>query len=210
MSAAMCLIDRIRTSLNLSPRKICAILFIDVTKAFDSILRELLLKKLFRYGFRGKIYDIIKSFLTNRKQYLFIKKSRSETLANDIGTPQGSTLGPALFILYINDIFNLKLNGQIVMYADDAAIEYTATSTTELNQMINEDLKTLSEWFTANKLTMNLKKTKCMVVHRQQHTKHFTFNVSINGEHIEQVDSFEYLGLIVQENLNWDLNTKKL
>lgn len=210
MSAAICLLDYIRTSLNSSPRNIIAILFIDVTKAFDSILRELLLKKLFRYGFRGKIYELIKSFLTNRKQFLSVKNSKSDTLANDIGTPQGSTLGPALFNLFINDIFKLKLNGKIVMYADDAAIEYTATSTAELDRMINEDLITLSEWFTANKLMMNLKKTKCMIIHRQQHTKRFTLNISLNNERIEQVNSFEYLGLILQENLNWDLHVKKV
>lgn len=126
------------------------------------------------------------------------------------GTPQGSTVGPILFLLYMNDIFKLRLNGKIVMFADDAAISYCSNNNSSLNEMINQDMITLHNWFIANKLTLNLKKSKCMIFHPLQRTKKFTLNINLNGCPIEQVSTFEYLGLILQEDLHWDEHIKHI
>lgn len=163
LSAASCLLDTIRFSLDASNKAICSGIFIDVTKAFDSISHELLMKKLYRHGIRGKSFDLIESFLTNRTQYVSLNNTNSSPMNIEFGTPQGSTLGPVLFILYLNDITKLKLHGKIILFADDAALIYSACDVIELNQQMNEDVATLSHWFESNKLTLNRKKTKCMI-----------------------------------------------
>lgn len=210
LSAASCLLDSIRLSLDASILNICAAIFIDVTKAFDSIFRELLLKKLYRLGFRGNSYNLIESFLSNRMQFISMANVNSDPLNIEFGTPQGSTLGPALFILFINDITNLKLHGKIVLFADDAVITYCETDVNELNRKMIEDMQVLSQWFSANKLTLNRKKTKCMIFHQKQHIKKFRLDIHCDGEPIEQVETFEYLGLTLQENLQWDMHIDKI
>lgn len=210
LSAAVCLLDHIRSLLDASIRNICAAIFIDITKAFDSICHDLLLQKLYRIGIRSRTYDLIRSFLSNRTQYTSTSKANSNSSNIDFGTPQGSTLGPALFILFINDITNLKLHGKIILFADDAVIVYCGTDIERINEMMIEDLETISRWFEENKLTLNMKKTKCMAIHPQQHLKKYSLNIHLNGTHIEQVTSFEYLGLTLQENIRWDLQIEKI
>lgn len=210
LSAASCLLDSIRSSLDASILNICAAIFIDVTKAFDSIFHELLLNKLYRLGFRGNSYNLIKSFLSNRMQLISMANACSDPLNIAFGTPQGSTLGPALFILFINDITSLKLHGKILLFADDAVITYCETDVNELNRKMIEDMEVISHWFVANKLTLNRKKTKCMVFHQKQHLKKYKLDIHCNGDPIEQVETFEYLGLSLQENLQWDKHIDKI
>lgn len=131
LSAAICLIDDIRRSIDMSNSNICACIFLDVTKAFESIPHDMLMSKLYRYGFRGKIGDFIRDFLSNRQQYVFLSNTSSQHSSVDFGTPQGSTLGPILFLLYMNDICNLKLNGKIILFADDAVLIYTSNNNNE-------------------------------------------------------------------------------
>lgn len=168
------------------------------------------MSKLYRYGFRGKSYELIHSYLTNRTQFVNINNVKSNILANEYGTPQSSTLGPLLFLLYINDIFKLKLNGSIVMFADDAAINYCSKNLDDLNRMMMEDINTLNKWFESNKLTLNLKKSKCMIIHPKQKSRKYSLDIKLNDVQIEQVNSFEYLGLTIQEDLHWDLQISKI
>lgn len=154
--------------------------------------------------------DLINSYLSNREQYTVINNTKSSSHPIDYGTPQGSTLGPLLFLIFINDIFKLKLNGKIVMFADDAALNYSSTDLDELHRMMSEDIATLCNWLEANKLTLNINKSKFMLIHPKQTSKKFTFDLQVNNTPIEQVDSFEYLGLTIQDNLHWNHHISKI
>lgn len=210
LSAVTTLLDDIKHALDSSNRKICACLFLDVSKAFDTIPHNILIGKMYRYGIRGKAGDLIKSYLSNRMQCVSIGEIKSTIMNISYGTPQGSTVGPVIFLLYINDIFKLKLNGKIILFADDAAIIYTNNNIASLNDMINEDLITLHNWFIENKLTLNLNKSKSMIFHPLQNTKQYKLNLNLNGNTIEQVEQFRYLGITLQENLRWDVHIKTI
>lgn len=110
----------------------------------------------------------------------------------------------------MNDIFSLNLQGKIILFADDAAISYSSDNLSKLNEMINQDMIALFNWFVANKLTLNLKKSKCMIFHPLQKTKKFKLSVSLNGDALEQVTSFEYLGLSLQDDLRWDSHIDRI
>lgn len=128
MSAVITVLHEIKQSLDLSNNDISACLFLDVTKAFDTIPHNLLINKLYRYGIRGKAAELINNFLNNRKQLVSIGNFKSNLMLNNFGTPQGSTRGPILFLLYMNDIYNLNLNGKTSLFADDAAITYCSNN----------------------------------------------------------------------------------
>ena len=131
--------------------KIAAV-FVDIKKAFDTIDHKILFIKLYKYGIRGQTLNLIKSYLYNRKQSVRYNDKVSPLITvYDVGLPQGSILGPLLFILYINDISNLFINSidtKLILYADDTSITINNAN----NSKINENLKILSNWFINNKL----------------------------------------------------------
>ena len=112
-------------------------IFLDFSKAFDTICHDILLRKLEHMGFRGPIYQWIKSFLTNRKQFVNVGNSSSEILNTKMGVPQGSTLGPLLFILYINDMSNSFENLNIVHFADDSTLHTALGKNVNIARQIN-------------------------------------------------------------------------
>ena len=155
-------ISSVITSLNSSYHTMG--IFIDFSKAFDTIQHSILLKKLDHYGIRGTAYDLIKDYLTNRKQYTFWDNSFSSTLMDiTTGVPQGSVLGPLFFILYVNDIINCIGNSvKIIMFADDTNIFICSRSLDELYEKANEIPLKLRRYIDANYLHINLKKLKYM------------------------------------------------
>ena len=120
------------------------------------------------------------------------------------GVPQGSVLGPLLFIIYINDIVNCS-NLDAVLFADDAALVLHHKTFKQLQKQLNVEATKLNKWFITNKLTLNLKKTKVMVFHKRRNKKHIVkkFRLNINRVNIEQVNHIKYLGVILDNKLNW-------
>lgn len=200
-SAASYLVNLIQTSLDQSNDYVSAI-FLDLRKAFESVSHNILLEKLDAYGIRGTALNLLKSYFSNRQQFVDINGVRSKSFKMKNGVQQGSPLGPLLFLLFLNDFFTNKFNGTPIAYADDIVLVYTGIRTNELNVKMQEDMNTISEWVEANKLTINIEKTKCMAF--SLNPKPIKLNIFINNKKIDQVDKMIYLGLHLQSNMKWD------
>lgn len=142
LSAAATVIDLLQTKLDFNCKTIACCIFIDLCKAFDTIPHELLLETLRNYGFRDNVNDLLRDYLKDRMQNVDIGDHNSDNSCNHnpFSLPQGSNLGPLLFLIYINGIFDLKLNGWLILFADDATLIYFDTNPTTLQQKIQEDL----------------------------------------------------------------------
>ena len=187
-------------------KKVCAILFIDLKAAFDTIDHNILAKKLEHYGIRDNILDLLTSYLFNRRQYIKSGDIESSILYVLCGVPQGSVLGPLLFIIYINDVSNACALANI-LYADDAALMLADNNVKKLKRAVNRELAHLDDWLISNKLTLNLTKTKYMLISNinvltaKDRKK---FKLTIRKYTIHEVDQFKYLGVILDNKLSWN------
>ena len=191
---------------SLERKKVCAILFIDLKAAFDTIDHKLLRKKLDHYGIRGNVLSLLTSYLSERKQYIKSGDIESTLLLVLCGVPQGSVLGPLLFIIYINDIVNACALASI-LYADDAALLLDDENVKRLKRTVNRELKLLDDWLISNKLTLNMSKTHYMLI---SNTNVLTvkdrkkFKLTIRKYTLHEVDHIKYLGVILDNKLNWN------
>ena len=160
---------------------------------------------------RGISLKWIKSYLSNRAQYVCLESEKSHTLSIQCGVPQGSILGPLLFILYINDIVNVSEIMQLILFADDTNIFMSDKSLSVLNCRVNSELCKISKWFRNNKLSLNVKKTNFMLfTSAKSRTLHEPFTIKIDGRNVEQVTETKFLGVIITENLTWDKHIKTI
>ena len=153
---------------NMDSGLINAVLFIDLKKAFDTIDHNILLQKLTCYGFNKETIDIFRNYLSDRTQITVINNIRSDTRKVTCGVPQGSILGPLLFLIYINDLPNSELVSDGRLFADDTNLTFTDSNPDKLISVLNDDLKTLQNWLNLNKLSLNAIKTKCMFMASRQ------------------------------------------
>lgn len=175
-------------------------LYLDLKKAFDTVNYKILLAKLNAYGIRGLPLQWFRNYLTNRLQYIQSGETTSSSEEITCGVPQGSNLGPLLFLIYINDLPNCISKCKTILFADDTTIYLSDMKTTTLRNTMNEDLERVSDWLRTNKLTLNINKT--YACHFGQRNDHMN-NLQINGEEIEFADSVKYLGVNVDKQLNW-------
>ena len=176
--------------------------FLDLKKAFDKADHTILLKKLYAYGIRGKAHTWLTSYLTGRIQYVVYDGHKSSTLNMTCGVPQGSILGPLLFIIYVNDICNVSDLLFKILYADDTYVVAQGHNLEDLIDTLNAELSSLNEWLLCNKLTLNTKKTYYMVFHRVR-IKLTNVDIGINGSKLQRVKCVKYLGLMVDQMLKW-------
>ena len=162
------LVDQIRTSIG--ENKMTCGIFIDLSKAFDTVNHQILLHKLEHYDICGKALELFKSYLSNRKQYVQIDQSKSNTLPIACGVPQGSVLGPLLFLIFINDLPKCCPEGKTRLFADDTTIFFHSNNIDNIISTTKVIMTQLTNWFRANKLTLNADKSSFTIFKSSQKT----------------------------------------
>lgn len=188
--------------------KIIIAVFLDFQRAFETIEPALAINKLQKYGVRGNSLKWFQSYLSNRKQRVKIGESFSQECNNNLGVPQGSILGPLIFILYINNIINCLNHCTAKMFADDTLIYIIADSLDDAVRKINEDLNTLFIKLCQNKLKLNLDKTKVMVITNKKIDIR-NIHIEINGSKLEIESEIKYLGVVIDDKLKFDRNVSQ-
>lgn len=185
-------------------KQICVGIYIDFSKAFDRIQHATLLEKLQLYGIRGVPLLLIKSYLKHRFQCVSIGTAVSSLQQVVTGVPQGSILGPLLFILYINDINTINKTPTYVIYADDTSLFFTGKNLQILAPEINNALEDIQKWSKENSLLINDKKTKAVLFHPRQLSVTIDSSLFLGTAPIEFVNSIKILGVLFQKNMSWD------
>ena len=185
-------------------------IFIDLQKAFDTVDHTILLKKLNFYGIRGITNDWFKSYLSNRKQFVSINGFKSETRSMEFGVPQGSVLGPLLFVLYINDLHCAIKYSLVHHFADDTNLLLVNKSLKQLQKHINIDLKILQNWLKANKISLNASKTELIIFRHPNKKINYNLKIKLDGKILHPSDYVKYLGILMDSSLNWRFQSNAL
>ena len=184
--------------------------FIDLEKAFDTVNHAILLRKLHHYGIRGDVNSWFSSYLSERKQNVSLNGVSSTFLNISFGVPQGSILGPLLFLIYINDM-NCATNNSIVHhFADDTNLLYSHKDPKILQKQVNEDLKHIFTWLCANRLSLNVTKTEFIIFKPPKIALRSRITLKLNGKVLYESSKIKYLGLILDGRLTWKHHISEL
>ena len=175
-----------------------------MAKAFDTVNHQILVKKLLKLGFTGNLLNLLQNYLLNRKQCTIANGVTSKFCDITCGIPQGITVGPLLFIIYMNDISSILKNCKYQLYADGTVI-YRSGPILNTSDEVNTDLSSFKDWCTQNKLTINVKKTKCVYFGLKSQIKNINnHRICIDNILIDRVNSYKYLGVTLDSLLNYD------
>ena len=186
---------------NIDNKLITCGLFLDFC---DTVNHDILLQKLFKYGIRGIPHSWFKSYLENRQQYVKINETESDKQIMKCGVPQGSTLGPLLFLLYINDMPNSSTKLMFRIFADDTNLFYAAKTAKELETVMNKELQNVLQYCIVNKLSVNFEKTNFMIITSKKQKP------TISIPNIEQKEFIKYLGVYIDNTLSWSYHIKHI
>ena len=202
-STSLALVDlHDKISLALNRKEFAAGVFIDLSKAFDTVNHNILFDKLQHYEIRGLALDWVKSNFYQRSQFVEYNGHRSLPEVIRCGVPQGSILGPLFFIIYVNDLCDAS-RLESILFADDTNLFVSEKDPVTMNNILNSELNKLSAWFAANKLSLNISKTKFMVFRPRQKRLCYDFDIAINGEALTQVSETLFLGVLLNYCLSW-------
>lgn len=196
---------------NLDKNRKCLAVFLDLAKAFDTVPHNLLLEVLNNYGVRGSVLDVFASYLGGRKQRVKIDNTLSEAQDVKIGVPQGTVLGPILFIAYINSLTNMNINnGSLISYADDTVAIFSGETWAQVEASTKIGLLKIKNWLDSYKLTLNIEKTNYIAFSitavNRPNFNHIEWDQLI----IKEVAFTKYLGIIIDKHLKWDQHVLKL
>ena len=175
--------------------------FIDLKSAFDTVPYDILLKKMYAYGIRGNAFKLLKSYLTDRTQYVVYDSNQSETWPIECSVPQGFILGPLLFICVVNDIGNVSDFLYTILYADDTSVLLNGKRYTDLVALLNSELERLSLWLRFNKLSVNVQKTYYIVFNRARIKSGEHAVITIDKVILQRTNILKYLGVIIDYKL---------
>ena len=193
--------------------KLTGVFFIDLKKAFDTVDHDILCQKLECYGIQGRGLAWFRSYLSNRKQYTRVNGVDSSSQELKIGVPQGSCLGPLIFLIYINDLARALKISRMSMFADDSCLYHQSSDISLLNEAINEDLRYVDNWLKGNKLSLNVMKTYSMLIStkpklRALKSKNESLRLKIHVDELEVVQKTKYLGVQIDNSLDWKEHIK--
>lgn len=187
-----------------------AAVFLDLAKAFDTVSHPILLDKLSNIGIRGLALDLFSSYLNGRSQQVKIKNTLSDTNSIEYGVPQGTVLGPILFLIYINDLLKLPVNGSIISYADDTVFYVKGGSWSDIKLKLTHGMQKITEWLNTNLLTLNYEKTKIVAFTSYKTNLPDYQNIQIKNNpnncnfEISLTNQIKYLGLVLDSCLKWE------
>ena len=195
---------------NLNQKYYSLATFINFTKAFDTVNHQILFKKLFKLGIRGNVLNLLQNYLKNLMQKTIINNTESDFANISCGVPQGSVLGPLLFLLYINDFCNTVAYAKTFLYADDTVLVTSAPDIILAHIHLQSDLDNVANWCKGNKLSINIKKTKGMVLGTRSMVKRHRFFAKLKNldKPIDYVYQYKYLGITLDESLTFNNHLK--
>ena len=189
---------------NMDNKMIAVAVFIDLRKAFDTVDHTLLISKLRNLGFSNPGVDWFWSYLSSRSTVTSINNPTSDPKPVTVGVPQGSILGPLLFLLYINDLPRCLTHCKSILYADDTLLYHSARTVADLESKINTDLESVSHWLNNNLLTLNNEKTKFMIFpNKKQSLSNSDVTFTVQSKKIQRERSIKYLGITLGEDFSW-------
>ena len=196
--ALIAITEQIKSSLDKN-RYSCGV-FLDFQKAFNTVNHEILLSKLNYYGIRGIPHKLFHSYLSNRKQYTSIDDAELSVLTITHGVPQGSVLGPLLFLIYINDLHSVVKHSAMYHFADDTNLLYLSSSLKQINKYINHDLKLIVHWLRANRISLNISKTEIVIFRPKNKKMYKKLNFCLSGQKLTPTSHTKYLRIILDQH----------
>ena len=198
--ALMSMMDQVTKALDNGE---CVIgILLDFSKAFDTVNHSILIDKLYHYGIRGNVLEWFKSYLSDRSQYVSYNGVRSSTKSITCGVPQGSILGPLLFLIYINDLYNVCRDSVSILFADDTNLFYKGNKMEDLVKIINGELENISLWLKINKLSLNIKKPHFIMFQKGKSTMSIP-DITIDNQPIDKVEKTKFRGVVIDSKLSW-------
>ena len=191
---------------NTNRNALTLLLFLDFSKAFDTVNHTILIKKLEHYGIRGLAKEWFISYLHNRKQFTSIGNTNSEELPISCGVPQGSVISPLLFLiflLYINDFKNCTISLDLHFFADDSNLFFSHKNLAQLEMIINVELAHVQTWLSTNKLSLNIDKSNYVLFHPPQKKVNISIKLNVNDTSLKEKPCIKYLEIMLDSNLNW-------